>query len=123
LLTISPIALLQFAFQLGGAVSLCISQALFLNRLAANVRSELPDIAIYVVVDAGAFNLRILAPLQAQLRALRSAYQDATRDVFVLLLVASGVAFVASFGFEHKNVKQAEKKRKEVENNGVQSEI
>jgi hypothetical protein len=75
------------------------------------------------VVDAGALNLRILAPSQAQLRALRSAYQDAIRDVFILLLVASGVAFVASFGFEHKNVKQVEKKRKEVENNGVQSEI
>ncbi|KAH7081063.1 major facilitator superfamily domain-containing protein [Paraphoma chrysanthemicola] len=105
-------ALFQFAFQLGGAISLCISQTLFIDRLAGNVNSELHGVAIEAIVDAGAFNLQSLVSSQAQLRALRLSYRDAIRDVFVLLLVASGLALIAALGFEHKNVRKVERERK-----------
>jgi hypothetical protein len=39
---------------------------------------------------------------------LGSDYQIALHKVFVFLLVASGLAFPASFGFEHKNIKEIE---------------
>ena len=45
-------------------------------------------------------------------RLLSLASQNAIRDVFVFLLVMNGLAFVVSFGFEHKNVRRVEKERK-----------
>jgi hypothetical protein len=91
------LALLQFAFQLGGAVSLCISQTIFLGRLTVDVKSSLPDSPGEVLNSNGADKL---------------AYQRAIWDVLVFLLVTSGLALLASFGFEHKNVKKMEEAQK-----------
>ncbi|KAH6873053.1 major facilitator superfamily domain-containing protein [Alternaria rosae] len=90
-------ALLQFAFQLGGAVSLCISQTIFLSRLAVDIKSSMADSPVVALNNNG---------------ANKSAYHNAVRDVFVFLLVTSGLALVASFGFEHKNVKKVEEAQK-----------
>jgi hypothetical protein len=64
------------------------------------------------VINAGALDLPKLASSSKDLDVLRSAYQVAVRDLFVFLLVASVSAFVASFGFEHKNVRLIEQERK-----------
>jgi len=106
-------ALLQFAFQLGGAVSLCISQTLFIGKLTSGMESELPAMSTAAVINAGAYNLPGLTSSREELYALRIAYRTAIRDVFVFLLVAGGLAFLASFGFEHKNVRRVEQEGKE----------
>jgi hypothetical protein len=41
-----------------------------------------------------------------QLETLKVAYQDATRSVFTFLLVTVGLGLMASFGYEHKNVRK-----------------
>jgi hypothetical protein len=116
------IALLQFAFQLGGAVSLCISQALFLSSLTVNIMMDLPDVPVGVVIDAGAYGLPSLAPSPAELHALRVAYRCAVRNVFIFLLVAAGLALFVSFGFEHKNVRTVEEERKKVNSDDIELE-
>ncbi|KAF1914749.1 permease of the major facilitator superfamily [Ampelomyces quisqualis] len=108
-------AVLQFSFQLGGAISLCISQTLFLHRLTSNTKWELPDVSTSAIMDAGANGLLSLIEAPAELYMLKAAYMDAIQIVFIFLLVASGFAFLASFGFEHKNVKQIEKKQKKAQ--------
>ncbi|KAF2678928.1 MFS general substrate transporter, partial [Lentithecium fluviatile CBS 122367] len=105
-------ALMQFAFQLGGAVSLCNSQTLFLGKLSHSIRTTVQGISSGKVIEAGASDLPGLTDSPAQLLALRLAYQDAVRVVLVFLLVAGAIAFLASFGFEHKNVRKVEEERK-----------
>ncbi|KAF2120122.1 major facilitator superfamily-domain-containing protein [Lophiotrema nucula] len=105
-------AIMQFAFQLGGAVSLCISQAIFLNRLTSDVKASLPGVSVAEVVHAGAYNIPAMAPSSVTLHMLRVSYRNSTRDVFMYLLVATGLALFASFGFEHMNVKEVEEERK-----------
>jgi hypothetical protein len=46
------------------------------------------------------------------LALLESVYQATMRKVFVFLLVASGLAFLTSFGIEHKNVRRVEQEQK-----------
>jgi len=65
--------------------------------LTADVKSSLPNSPVGGLNSNGANKL---------------AYQNAIRDVFLFLLVTSGLALVASFGFEHKNVKKVEEARK-----------
>ncbi|KAF2869455.1 permease of the major facilitator superfamily [Massariosphaeria phaeospora] len=106
-------ALLQFSFQLGGAVSLCISQTVFLGTLKSGLQDTLPNMSVSAVIKAGAANLPALAESQAELHLLRMAYQNALGDVFIFLLVTGGLAFLASFGFEHKSVRKVGGERKE----------
>jgi hypothetical protein len=112
-------ALLQLAFQLGGAVSLCISQTVFLNRLTSAVKINLPGLSIEKVIKAGAYDLPALKLSPVQLETLRLAYQDAARSVFVFLLVTAGLACLASFGFEHKNVRKIGMNSERVEDGSV----
>jgi len=65
--------------------------------LTVDVKSGLPDSSVEGLNSNGANKL---------------AYQNAIRDVFLFLLVTSGLALVASFGFEHKNVKKVEEAQK-----------
>jgi hypothetical protein len=44
--------------------------------------------------------------------AMGLEYQIAVDKVFLFLLLASGLAFLASLGFEHKNIKEVEQGRK-----------
>ncbi|KAN0074851.1 Major facilitator superfamily domain containing protein [Elaphomyces granulatus] len=105
-------AILQFTFQLGGALSLCIAQTVFINRLTSEVQETLPQIPPSIVVDMGASNLPALAPSPQILLLLREAYRSAIRDLFIFALAASCLAFVFSLGFEFKNVKVVARERK-----------
>ncbi|KAF1934984.1 permease of the major facilitator superfamily [Clathrospora elynae] len=109
-------ALLQFSFQLGGAISLCLSQTIFLSTLTSALQRTLPELAPRAVIKAGANNLTALTNSPEQLRTLRFAYQDAVRSVFMFLLVVSGLGFLASFGFECKNVREVERERDREQN-------
>jgi len=106
------LALLQFAFQLGGAVSLCVAQALFIGKLETN--GDFPEESPTVMSDAGAYGSPGLSASWKYTLSLGLAYQAASRAVFMFLLVASALAFLISFGFEHKNLKKVEKERNHV---------
>ncbi|KAF2475927.1 MFS general substrate transporter [Lindgomyces ingoldianus] len=108
-------AILQFTFQLGGSLSLCIAQTIFLNRLTAEVTQKLPKMSPKLVIAAGAYNLRALAQTPEALVLLREAYRDAIRDVFIFALVAGGLALLFSLGFEHRNVKAVAKDREAIQ--------
>jgi hypothetical protein len=109
-------AVFQFAFQLGGAISQCISQTLFLQRMTAHIKSELPEIATPAVINAGASGLLTLTQSPTELQTLKAAYTNTTRSVCILLLVASGRAFLASLSLEHKIVKKIEQEQKTAQN-------
>jgi hypothetical protein len=117
-------ALLQLAFQLAGAVSLWISQTVFLNSLSSAIKSNLPGVSIEEVIRAGAYDLPALELSSVQLETLKVAYQDATRSVFIFLflLVTVGLDLMASFGYEHKNVRKVEMKSTWVEDGSVRGE-
>ncbi len=115
------LAILQFAFQLGGAVSLCISQTIFLSRLVPGIRSTARHMTADEIIAAGAGNLRALTDSPETLHVIRLAYREAVRDVFIFLLVAGGLAFLGSFGFEHKNVKTVEEERRIAEGGATQA--
>lgn len=108
------LAVLQFEFQLGGAISLCISQTLFLQSLTSNIKSSLPRTSAHAIIDAGANRLLAMTESPTELLMLKTAYMDAIQRVFILLSVASGLAFLASFGFEHKDVKRIEEEQKKM---------
>lgn len=110
-LTANVTALLQFAFQLGGAISLCISQALFFSKLTSELRAHLPGPITAGSIDLGSSNVPGLTSPSEFSYELQAIYQIALHKVFVFLLVASGLAFLASFGFEHKNVRRVEQER------------
>jgi hypothetical protein len=111
-------ALLQFAFQLGGAISLCISQTLFLEELTSAIRYEVSLDSLDIVHGKAALDLATSVTLTAETNTLRKAYQSAFHSVFVFLVVVSGPAFLASFGTEHKNIKTVEQGQKKSKNDG-----
>ncbi|KAK7190343.1 hypothetical protein DPSP01_006165 [Paraphaeosphaeria sporulosa] len=105
-------AILQFAFQLGAALSLSISQTLFVNRLTAEIKMKTPEIPPAVVISAGASNLPLIAPTPKALLLLREAYANAVQHVFIYALSAACVGLLATFGFEHYNLKKVAEGRK-----------
>jgi hypothetical protein len=115
--------LLQFAFQLGGAIRLRISQTLFLERLTSVVKAELLVELLETTFGEAALNLATSATPAAETDALRTAYQSAFHGVFVFLIMASGLAFLASFGFEHKHIKPAERGRNKLNNGGGNQDV
>jgi phosphotransferase system glucose/maltose/N-acetylglucosamine-specific IIC component len=68
---------------------------------------------VEVMIKAGANNLPALTSSLDELGKLRLTYQDASWVVFVFLLVSAGLAFLATFGFENKNVRKIGREQKE----------
>ena len=91
-----------------------MSQTIFLNKLSWEVKYQLSGIPFALVIKAGAYNLRSLELSLDQLHTLRMAYQAATREVFIFLLVTAGLAFFTTLGFEHKNVKKVDEQQRAV---------
>ncbi|KAF2682030.1 MFS general substrate transporter [Lentithecium fluviatile CBS 122367] len=108
-------AVLQFAFQLGAALSLSISQTLFINKLRLEVQMKTPAIPPDMVISAGASNLPLLVQSPDTLLRLREAYTNSVRHVFIFALAAACCGFTFSFGFEHRNVKKVAAERKAAE--------
>jgi hypothetical protein len=66
------------------------------------------------IIDAGANGLLAMTESPTELLMLKATYMEAIQRVFIFLLVAVGFAFLASFGFEHKNIKRIEEEQKVV---------
>lgn len=107
---------MQFTFSLGGALSLCVAQSIFVNRLTAQVIRTLPWMPVEKVIAAGAYGLPALAGRSAQtLSLLKEAYRNAIKDVLIYALAAGGMALLFSLGFEHRNVKHVSEEREKNE--------
>jgi len=109
---------MQFTFSLGGALSLCIAQTIFANKLEYEVRYHVPEVSIEQVLAAGAYKLSDLSegsPLT--LLSLRRAYRNALRDVFFFALAASGSALLTSIWLENRNLKTVAAIREQKETN------
>lgn len=103
---------MQFTLSLGGALSLCIAQTIFVSRLRFQILQDIPDVPVDMVIAAGAYGLADLSRNSPEkLLALRKAYNNALRDVFIFALAAGGVALIFSLFFEHRNLKLVAKER------------
>lgn len=69
------------------------------------------------IIDPGVNRLLEMTESPTELLMLKAAYMNAIQRVMILLLVASGLAFLASFGFEHKNVKRIEEEQEKAQGN------
>lgn len=95
------------------ALSLCIGQNIFLNRLTSEVRTHIPEISPQSVIAAGAGNLTGVTTSSEMLHRLREAYMIAIRQAFIFAAVSVAMSLLFALFMEHKNVKVEAKKRKE----------
>ncbi|KAH8651556.1 efflux pump antibiotic resistance protein [Tricladium varicosporioides] len=98
-------AIVQFSLQLGAAVSLSISQTIFLNKLIAVVPRKTLEVSPLAVVRAGASGLPTLTNDPLILRLLREAYAIAIRNTMIFALAVAMVALIFACGIENKSVK------------------
>ncbi|KAI1815752.1 major facilitator superfamily domain-containing protein [Poronia punctata] len=106
-------AAFQFMFQLGGALSLSISQTIFLNSLQASDQALTPSVPYEVLVRAGAYNLRSIAPSDEIYNRLRQVYLDALHDTYIFPIVVAGLALLLTFAIENKNLRKVSAERKQ----------
>jgi hypothetical protein len=92
-----------------------------MGRLSSSLTNDVADPSAAVVADAGMLMTPGLSASRDDSHVLNLRYQAASRMVFVFLLVASALALLVSFGFEHKNVKTVEREQSDVSKIGVQS--
>jgi hypothetical protein len=72
------------------------------------------------IIHAGAYNLPSLGPEGAKLYiVLQEVYMRALHKTFIFPIVATGVALLATFGFENKNIETIGKKREAQRSQGV----
>ncbi|KAF2692141.1 MFS general substrate transporter [Lentithecium fluviatile CBS 122367] len=109
-------AIMQFTFSLGGALSLCVAQTIFANKLRHEVLYHVSEDLVDEVLAAGAYGLPDLSQgLPDRLLALRHAYRNALLEVFIFALAASGAELLCSLFFEHLNLKLIAEDRKQME--------
>jgi hypothetical protein len=89
-------------------------------RLSSSLTNDVADPPAAAVADAGMLMAPGLSSSRDNSHVLSLRYEAASRAVFVFLLVASALAFLVSFGFEHKNVKTVEREQSDVSKIGVQ---
>ncbi|KAI0521607.1 efflux pump antibiotic resistance protein [Xylaria bambusicola] len=104
-------AALQFVFQLGAALSLSISQSIFLGQLKEYAKELTPFIPYDGLVAAGASNLRAIAETDQDYNLLRQVYMGALHKTYFYPVVAIGLALLTTFAMEHRNIKNIRKER------------
>ncbi|KAF1995547.1 MFS general substrate transporter [Amniculicola lignicola CBS 123094] len=90
--------LMAFFQGLGGALSVSAAQTIFSNALHQRL-DKIPEISSDVIISYGATNFVSKVPSEV-VHAVREAYGVATRDAFMLTIIGSGLAFLASLGVE-----------------------
>jgi len=107
---------MQFTFSLSGALSLCIAQTIFVNKLSYEIRHNVSGVSVEEVLATRAYSLSDISEgSPSTLLALRRAYRNALRDVFIFALAASGAALLSSLFFKHLNLKVVAKNRERKE--------
>ncbi|KAF2475209.1 MFS multidrug transporter-like protein [Lindgomyces ingoldianus] len=90
--------LMAFFQGLGGALAVSAAQTIFSNALHKHL-AEIPNINVDVIISYGATNF--VSRIQGNLvHAVRQAYGAATREAFMLPIIGSGLALLATLGVE-----------------------
>ncbi len=99
------------------ALSLSISQTIFLNKLKSSAHVLTPSVPYEVIVQAGAYNLRGIATSDQLYDQLRQVYMNALHSTYIFPVVVAGLALLTSFAIENKNIKVISKEREEAKSN------
>jgi hypothetical protein len=97
------VSLMFFGQSLGGAIFVCIGQAVFSNNLA-NGLSRIAGLDPSLIIRTGATELRNVVAVQ-DLPAVLFAYNGALSKAFTVALAAACFSIVPALGIEWKNVK------------------
>jgi hypothetical protein len=97
-------AIAIFFNTLGGAISVSITQNIFLNGLYAEIPKYAPDISPLLIIGAGATHIRDVVPA-ADLPGVLQAYMISLSDAFVLAIAVGGLAVGVVFFVESGSVK------------------
>ncbi|KAI9744244.1 MAG: hypothetical protein M1818_002396 [Claussenomyces sp. TS43310] len=92
----------------GGAIFASVAQNIFTNRLIALLAADVPGIDARVVVNAGATDLRSVAPPE-YLDAILNAYNGAIVDALYVSVAMSCATIVGALMMEMKSVKEGKK--------------
>ncbi|EME46920.1 MFS transporter-like protein [Dothistroma septosporum NZE10] len=99
------LVLLSFTQTFGGILVLSVAQNVFLNKLAKNLVTSVPQVDPNVVLQHGAIGLINVVPVQYRDLVL-TAYNKAIVDVFYIALGLSCLSVLCAFGIEWKSVKK-----------------
>lgn len=91
------------------ALSLSISQTVFLSQLKASAERLTPSVPYSVLTRAGAYNLRGIADSEELYNLLRRVYMNALHDTYIFPVVVTGLALITTLALEHKNIKKISK--------------
>jgi hypothetical protein len=97
------VSLMFFGQSLGGAIFICIGQAIFDNKLADSL-SQIPGLEPSLIISTGATELRDIIAVQ-DLPAVLFAYNGALSQAFTVALAAACFSIVPACGIEWKSVK------------------
>jgi hypothetical protein len=97
------LALMFFMQQLGGSVSLAVSQNIFSSRLVES-QSGIASLDTEAIVNTGATALRIVVPFD-QFKTVIHAYSHALTGVFILTAALSACMIPGSLAVEWKRIK------------------
>ncbi|KAF2123087.1 putative major facilitator superfamily transporter [Lophiotrema nucula] len=111
--------LVAFFQGLGGALAVSVAQTIFSNTLHEHLE-EIPNINANVIISYGATNSNIPPDL---VHAVRVAYGAATKNAFILPVVGSGLAMLASCGVEWRRHHVPKKKKDEEEPGTTRREV
>ncbi|KAF2032022.1 MFS general substrate transporter [Setomelanomma holmii] len=97
-------ACVMFSNSLGGALSICIAQNIFVNSLGKEIPRYALGLDARIIANAGATNLRKVVPEQL-LPGVLEGYNRSIVTAFVLAIATSAIAFFVTLGMEQKSVK------------------
>ncbi|KID84964.1 MFS multidrug transporter [Metarhizium guizhouense ARSEF 977] len=107
-------AIAVFSSQLGGALGLAMGQNLLITGLGKALPRYTSAVTLEHVLGAGAGGLSQLSSSPAVLEALRYAYNDAIRDVFILGLACTCLTVLPSCAMEWLNIALESQRRKQL---------
>lgn len=100
--------LMAFFQGLGGALAVSSAQTIFSNTLHKQL-DDIPNANADVIISYGATNF--VQKVEPHLiKAVQHAYEAATKDTFMLPIIGTGLAFLASLGVEWRRHYVAKKK-------------
>ncbi|KAK4161122.1 major facilitator superfamily domain-containing protein [Cladorrhinum sp. PSN259] len=108
-------AIAVFTFQFASALGLAIGQNLFIAELRSAVPRHTLEVSPDQVVAVGASGLSLLTQSPETLHALRSAFSESLRPVFILSLVGICIAFPPACAMERKNIKHVAAERERLQ--------
>lgn len=100
------LVVLSFTQQLGGILILSITQNVFLNRLAHNLATNVPELDPDEVPGSGALGLVHAMPAKLRDQVL-VAYNGALVDVFYIALDLTCLVVASTLGIKWRSAKQA----------------